>query len=150
MENIDQVDGTSKEDEKITDKQAALRYNYADSKYAKQNLNDYERYCINSIVDNDRPKLENCLKSKKPRTDCLINAYGVSLLHYACGKRDLPSYQRETGGMIGLLIRYGFNPLLKDDENLTPLDYAKRKHYFKTVTWIENFLEKHPDKFKSE
>ena len=70
---------------------------------------------------------ENILIKEKNIDFNKINKEGKSLIHYIISPNPLYSYQNTQ--FLKLALKAGFNPEIKDNDGLTPLDYAIKYKY---------------------
>jgi ankyrin repeat protein len=112
------------------------------SRYIKANLNDYQNYLVESVTDWDTPKMRNSLKFSEANPNTCINEKGTTILHYAAARQDV--YSSELGGldMINVLLSSGADAFLKDENGLTPYDYAMLKNNTNNARLIKKHMER--------
>lgn len=98
-------------------------------------LNDYDRYIVDSIANNDVPKLRNCVEyTDKININGYINTKGTTFLHYAASKQDAYSDKKGFSSILSILIEAGADVFAKDEDGLTAKDYAKLKNHSSNVS----------------
>lgn len=102
-----------------------------DEKHIKTTFTDIERYILDSIVNNDRPKIDNCFyhKGQYDLNKC-VNKKGTTFLHYAMSSgKDLNHLLIKGNNIIYALVKNGAKVDAFDVDGLTPLDYAQIKGF---------------------
>ena len=110
------------------------------TKYISNNLNETERYIVNSISELDSPKLEKCLEYVgEYNPNSFINEHNSTLLHYAAIQKDYKSLF-STKSILSLLLLYGADPTIKDSFGKTAIDYANAKSYAYNIEVMEKHV----------
>ena len=96
-----------------------------------------------SAMENNFDLFNDILIKEKNINYNRTNKEGKSLIHYIVSPHPLYSYQNES--FLKLAINSGFNPNIKDNDGLTPLDYAKKYKYLNLIkilsTKVNNISE---------
>ncbi len=131
----------------VKDKVTQAKVKVRDEKYITKNFTEIERYILESIISNDRPKLELCLQyvGEYDLNKC-VNSKGTSILHYAVSTgRDTLSYMVKANNIIHCLVRNGAKLEALDNDGLSPYDYAKIKGFWnnmETLTYLSQLPAK--------
>ncbi len=116
-------------------------YNKND-RYVKQHLNTIEQYVVDSITNNDKPKLQKCLEYKNVDVKKCVNDKGTTLLHYAAAKKDVNALLSQGGSIIHALIQSGGDVFSQDKNGKTPYDYATEKSFMVNAKILKEAMEK--------
>lgn len=116
-------------------------YNKND-RYVKQNLNTIEQYVVDSITNNDKPKLQKCLEYKNVDVKKCVNDKGTTLLHYAAAKKDVNALLFQGGSIVHALIQSGADVFAQDNNGKTPYDYAIEKSFMVNANILKEIMEK--------
>lgn len=119
-----------------------LKNRMRNEKYIRANLTDYERYVIDSISDNDRPKLSNCLDYgiEKVNINKCINEFGTTILHYAAMKKDSLKLSFGSLNMLTMILQKGADYKAMDVDGLTALNYAEKRSNKYNTAILKEFI----------
>lgn len=96
------------------------------SKYIKENLNEYEQLIIVAVNDWHATMFNNIIGNvENVNPNKCVNDKGTTFLHWIAGKKDVGF---SKNNILQSLIDSGANPLLKDCDGLLASDIAKNKN----------------------